>query len=301
MVEVRAYSPCHVTGFFEIHDEAEDPLRRGSKGAGISLEMGVVTSVSLRRSAKSRAHFKINGLTCELPVSANVVKKLLSKSSEIYEVIVEHSVLAPMGAGFGTSGAGALSLALALNEALGAELSREEAAQVAHLAEVECRTGLGTVITELYGGFEVRTEPGAPGVGKLKRLPLSGDYFVVAVSLGPISTKAMLGDRSVRRRINEAGRSAMTAFMRSPSLGSFLGLSRKFSDEIGLESDRIRCILRNTDEQGLRCSMNMFGEAVFTVVNSNEAEKAFAVFEAYANSDRDLVVSPVEYKGARLI
>ena len=71
---------------------------------------------------------------------------------ENFEIIVEHHVEVPLGAGFGTSGAAALSLALALNEALSLGLSKIEAAQLAHVAEVECKTGLGTVIAETFGG-----------------------------------------------------------------------------------------------------------------------------------------------------
>ena len=77
----------------------------------------------------------------------------------------------PSVAGFGSSGGGALSLALALNEAADAGLTRVEAAQIAHVAEIECKTGLGSVFAAERGGFGILTKPGAPGIGEALSYP----------------------------------------------------------------------------------------------------------------------------------
>jgi len=83
-----------------------------------------------------------------------------------FEIIIKHSINVPIGAGFGTSGAAALSLALALNEVFDLGMSKIEAAQLAHIAEVECKTGLGTVAAETFGGLEIRVKPGWNRKGK---------------------------------------------------------------------------------------------------------------------------------------
>jgi len=44
--KIRAYSPSHITGFFEIRDD-RNPLYKGSVGGGIVLEKGCVTEASL--------------------------------------------------------------------------------------------------------------------------------------------------------------------------------------------------------------------------------------------------------------
>jgi mevalonate kinase len=59
---------------------------------------------------------------------------------ENFEVTVDHHLEVPIGAGFGTSGAAALSLALALNNIFGLGMSKAEAAQIAHVAEIKCKT-----------------------------------------------------------------------------------------------------------------------------------------------------------------
>ena len=53
----------------------------------------------------------------------------------------------------GCSAAVALSLSIALNDALECELSKIEVAQIAHNVEIECKTGLGDVLAAYHGGF----------------------------------------------------------------------------------------------------------------------------------------------------
>ncbi len=40
-MKCSVFAPSHITGFFEIVDH-EDPLKRGSRGAGVALDKGVV-------------------------------------------------------------------------------------------------------------------------------------------------------------------------------------------------------------------------------------------------------------------
>ncbi|MFX1562503.1 MAG: GHMP kinase, partial [Promethearchaeota archaeon] len=151
---MQSFSPGHITGFFQICDEPEDLLQKGSRGAGVSVSRGVMTTVKTTRSMKTETQIKINGnLAVSAPVSKRVVDTLLGFTSDKgHRIEIDHEVGLPIGCGFGTSGAAALGLAFALNEALDLGLSQLKAAQIAHIVEVECKTGLGTVIAETVGG-----------------------------------------------------------------------------------------------------------------------------------------------------
>jgi len=150
MKEFAAFSPGHITGLFQICDDAEEPLLKGSRGAGVSITRGVITKVRIERAPETSFEIRINGNGLKsAKVSECVINALLPIAGGNYKILVNHDINVPIGSGFGSSGAGALSLALALNEAFRLGLSRVEAAQVAHIAEVRCKTGLGTVIAVL--------------------------------------------------------------------------------------------------------------------------------------------------------
>ena len=153
----KAFSPGHITGFFEIpHGSYSHFLHKGSKGAGFSIDTGIATTAYVYESAKTDYRISINGIQTEnAEVSSWVVEEYLKLANRPYFVNVDHDVGIPVGFGLGSSGAAALSLSYALNEALDIGLSRTEAAQIAHHAEIACETGLGTVIAEFAGGFEM--------------------------------------------------------------------------------------------------------------------------------------------------
>ena len=312
MREASAFSPGHITGFFQICDELEDPLLKGSRGAGVCLSKGMHSTVRLEPAVKSSLEVKINGCsTTSAVVSEYVAKTMLSRAKGNYEVAVEHWVEVPIGVGMGTSGAGALSLALALNDALDLGMSREEAAQVAHIAEVECKTGLGTIIAETYGGMEIRVKSGAPGVGEIMRVPLRGEYVVVCLPFGQIPTRSILTDELYRKRINELGGLFVEELLSKPEPEEFMRLSRRFAEHVGLITERVRGVLEETDETGLPCSMPMFGEAVFSLLKRGDAEDLMAIFRRHQTpsvsvSEIDEVISSiilaeVDEEGVRLI
>ena len=164
MREASAFAPGHLTGFFQICDEAEDPLLRGSRGAGFSIDMGVHTKVRVEPSKNEIISVVMNGrATGEAVASENVIRRMLDMAEEPQRVEVTHEIETPIGSGFGSSGGGAITIALAMNDALRLGLSYVDASRVAHLAEIECKTGLGTVFAATQGGFGVLHKPGAPG------------------------------------------------------------------------------------------------------------------------------------------
>jgi len=275
---------------------------KGSRGAGVSITRGVTTSVEVEKSAKTSIKVMINGdVTDSALVSEHVVNAFLSRVEESYKVLVEHDVEVPIGCGFGSSGAGALSLALALNMILDLNLSRLEAAQIAHVAEVECRTGLGTVIAETFGGLEIRVKPGGPGVGEIESIAVKQDYVAACLNLGSMSTRSILTDETFRQRINEFGGKLVHELARNPTARNFMEFSREFAEHIGLISERLRAVFEETDGVGLKCSMAMLGETAFSVVRRDRVEEIREIFSRHALSESDVIITEIDSKGARLL
>jgi pantoate kinase len=302
MEEAAAFAPCHITGIFQIFDQSADILGVGSKGAGVSLEIGVNTTVEVAKGSKHRLKVNINHKAANnAHVSEHVANAFLSRLSETsdFEITVEHQTEAPIGAGFGTSGAAALSLALALNEALELGMSKIQCAQIAHIAEIECKTGLGTVIAETFGGFEIRTKPGAPGIGGIKCLPISENAVVACHVFGSLSTRKCLSNPETRLRINRFGGDLADELVKAPSIINFMRLSRQFAEHVGLITEKVRNILNAADEAGVVCSMPMFGECAFTITDEDKLGRILQVFRK-DGSGGHTVVSKVDHEGARL-
>ncbi|MGQ9468457.1 MAG: pantoate kinase [Nitrososphaerales archaeon] len=302
VMEASAFSPSHITGFFEILDERSEPLLKGSKGAGICLSKGVKTYIKIIESLNPKLEVSVNGRALRsTQLTRYVIDAFLPKSDGKYSIFVDHEVQVPIGSGFGSSGACALSLSLALNKALGTGLSKVEAARIAHKAEIECKTGLGTVIAETYGGFEVRVKAGAPGIGEIKQVPIGDDYSVVCLSLGPIPTKAILSDKSLRNRINEAGKGLVDSLMEEPSPENFMILSRGFSDSLNIYTDKMKKVLNEVDDHGFKCSMAMIGETIFSLTKKNEAEELVKIFHKNTRSNNYVISCSIDKEGARLL
>lgn len=277
-------------------------MLKGSRGAGVSLTKGVKTTVHVERAVENSVQVKINGdATGSAEVSKRVANAFLSFSKTSYRVLVEHQIEVPIGCGFGSSGAGALSLALALNEALGLKLSPTEAAQTAHIAEVECKTGLGTVIAETYGGVEIRVKPGAPGVGEIKSIHINDSYVVACLCFGPISTKKVLTDPRLRRTINKFGKTLVGRLIKQPLVSSFMEFSRRFAESTGLISEKVRKVLAEADSHGFTCSMAMLGETAFSLVKRGEVEELLKIFQKHTQNEQGIISSEIDFKGARIL
>lgn len=318
-----AYAPGHVTGFFHISDSASDPLRKGSLGAGFSIAAGVTTRVGIVPSpadgptstaggAAYEQRIVINGsVRPDAVVSETVVRLFFERLAKTVGsarrvpspesmVQVEHRVEVPEASGFGSSGAAALSLALALNALFDTPLSAVACGQLAHLAEVSCGTGLGTVIGEYEGGCEIRVVPGAPGIGRVETFAPGEQQTVLFVVYGPLPTKSLLADEEVRAGINAAGSRYLEQLRDAPTMASFLRLSRRFAEGSGLISDRVRELLEAFDAVSLPASMLMFGEGVFAVAPREQVPHVRALVDKLKQNG-DLLVSTIESRGGRIV
>ena len=200
----------------------------------------------------------------------------------------------PLGSGFGASGAGALGCAYVLNANFDLGQTSNQAAAVAHVAEVICRTGLGDVIAQNLGGLVLRLSAGAPGIAQIDRIPLPPtriDYVV----RGPISTRDILSDQAIMKEINREGMACLKELLKKPTLKNFMSLSSCFTIRIGLASNWVLEAMDSVEAVGGLASMIMLGDAVFALGNSesHEALKEFGdvrttyVSQEGAKLDRD--------------
>jgi len=294
-----AYSPCNITGFFQVHDKASDPLQVGSTGAAIALEKGVRTRVSLKRASPSRVAATFNdGRLPQRSVSVRVAKRLLELDGRHWRVDITHTSPFGSGFGYGTSGAGALSVSLALNETMMLSLSRLEAAQVAHVSEIECRTGLGTVASVFSGGLTLRTVPGAPGVGKVSKMDVPSSLRLITASFGPISTRSVLERVSLKRRVNTCGNGLIRRFDRRAPQTSFMMLSKEFSECVALMSRRLSQLIFGLDSTGFKSSMTMLGESIFCLIPEDVAPTVTTFLQRRGMTPN---VSRIANSGAHLI
>lgn len=293
----KAFSPGHITGFFEVPTNRYSHfLHKGSKGAGFSLDMGIATTAYVYESTKTDYQISINdSRTQSAEVSKWVIEEYLKLADRSYFVSVKHDVGIPVGFGLGSSGAAALSLSYALNEALDIGLSKTQAAQVAHHAEIVCKTGLGTVIAEYAGGFEMRTGAGAPGVGTVSRIDLQG-YKAVVLCLAPISTKSFLTNRM--DEINGLGGVMLKKLSESRNVDDFLRMSREFAETLGLTEGICRAPIEALRAIGLDASVALFGQTVFTLVPQDHAREARDALKGFG---RTLLVCNIDSNGAKVL
>lgn len=267
-----AFAPAHITGFFATLSDP-DPVKAGSVGCGLCLEAGVtarVTTVTTGTSGTpgtpditgSGALIRLNGEQIDLPTVEYVIGSL--QGIRYSRLVVDLAADVPLGYGFGVSGAAALATALAVNADHGQGLTMEQAAVVAHSAEVVNRTGMGDVAGQYTGGLVIRTAAGAPGVGEVKKVPVDA-MEVSWVCLGEISTSSVLDDEKNMERINILGRQALKALLKRPGLEHFMSLSRDFAFETGLVSPGAANAIEAVEAAGGMASMAMLGDTVFAL------------------------------------
>ncbi|MHA1576393.1 MAG: pantoate kinase [Candidatus Thorarchaeota archaeon] len=298
---VRAFVPGHITGIFRIFDEKENPLECGSTGAGFSVEIGTLTTVSLTENDSLEITTLYNDENIDAHVTKTVVRRLIEDYDRKFKVVVTHESSLPSGVGFGASGAGALGTALALGHLLDPSLSRTQAASYAHRAEVENRTGLGDVIAQTYGGLEIRTIPGGPGIGKVVNMHEKESLTVVLAGAPGLNTSDILTDPQKRKRINTVGDEFVEKIINSPNLETFISCSRKFTEAIGLSTTRVSAALNELDGSGFtRSSMVMLGDSVFCFCNENQSQDVVDILTKYWERSQVQITSTSE-TGGRLV
>jgi pantoate kinase len=307
--KAKAFAPAAISSFFQIHDtEKGKPItdleKMGAIGGGFGLEKGVLTTVTVEEASENSIDVFINSkLAIEAKTTRHVVETLLSETTAKYNITIEHQIEVPIGTGFGTSAGGALTAGLALKDALDLTLTYNQIGKIAHVSEIKCQTGLGTVSSLTFsGGCVLVVEPGAPGICQIDRIPLRSDYTVVAGFLkSNVLKKNILSVPEKKQEINRYGEKTLEAILLEPSLENFLESCWDFSLKAGFTTENTRQLVASAKKAGaVGAAQNMIGEAVHAVVHE---ENAISVAEAFKQTlpSQQVIISKIDFQGARLV
>jgi pantoate kinase len=308
MHETSAFSPAGISSFFEIRDRRpdgrpfKDPSYAGARGGGLVISKGVLTRVKLNRASKSRVSVRINKRVAnEAKTTLSAIRELLEISGDQYEVMIEHDVQVPIGAGYGASAAGSLSAALAFSEAADLGLSVNEVGRVVHRAEIANGTGLGTVGPILTGGFVVTRKSGGPGIAVIDRLRVSPRLKVVSACIGPISTKKALRSTALRKKVDALGREAFQSIVNDLRPSNFMSASKRFALGLGLISPQTSWLIEVMENAGaIGATQNMVGQAVHGIVVEEKAARVLAAVKTHFPGIMAFSCS-LDFAGARLL
>ena len=256
------FVPGHVTGFFNIENH-DVSLKNGSCGAGFLLSRGVKTTIS-----------PANRLTIDVNKGdETVIEEVLNILEVESEFKITQDIQLPIGAGFGTSAASALSLTLTINEFLDLGYSMDLCGQIAHMAEINLGGGLGDVIAQTGKGLVLRTKPGAPGIGEIKSF--RQDVFIAYKTFGPIKNEDIISDSHHREVISQSGLKYLELFEKESTLDNFLSFSNKFAHETNLMTEEVENLINyfNSSSDILGSSMAMLGNTVFAFAYDEETFK----------------------------
>jgi pantoate kinase len=286
----RAFAPAHVTGLFAVHDKDPDPLKKGSRGAGWSLDQGATATVA----RGDRLAVRVGGQAEAAPVTRLALERLAP--GEPLDVDVRLDL--PVGQGFGMSAAGTLAACLAAADLLG--LEPEHALEAAHTAEVLSGTGLGDAVGSWFGSGEVRMKPGCPPHGWALRIePPDGTRFLFLVLGRGISTPSIVRDAAWKRKTRELGDPAVDRILaagREKAWPRILLESGSFSDALGLMPAEMRR-LGATLPDGCAWGQSMLGTTLWVTGDEATLDASRRVLSKAGL----LIEAGVDANGARLV
>lgn len=260
---------AHLTGIFEIRDQAPNILKKGSRGAGLSIQRGVTTSILDNEKSKPEIHFNgKNQPLSDLMVSVQVMNLLLPPEEQ-QNFIINHSFDIPIGGGFGASAAGALGAAFCINEFFDLGFNDLTLYQIAHKSEVLTKSGLGDVIGLYQGGLEIRIREGAPGYGETVGMKKDQNWKIATISFGGLSTSRVLSDSTKRVKVNSIGAGLIDQLLLNPTLSNFVKLANKFTLGVQLWSENVKKVILNLPNNIIG-SQIMLGDSILLCYQNDD-------------------------------
>ncbi len=249
----KAFSPGSVTLFFEIMDNA-NKLKAGSRGVGVCVSLGAVTSVEQGEELR----IYVNGIERKDSIQEDVAKLYEFKGT------IKTNLQLPVSQGFGMSAAAALSTSLAIGKIMGGTYLK--AAQIAHVVEVERKSGLGDVASQYEGGFTLRIREGIEPYGSVDRLFYPSIPLTLVVFDEKIETKSILQDEKMRHMIKKEGHRAMDRFLQNPNIENAIKIAREFSIRTSMISEEGKNLLSNCPN----AAIPMIGNSAIVFGNCKE-------------------------------
>jgi len=192
---------------------------------------------------------------------------------------------------------------MALNDALELELSKYEVGKIAHIAEIKCQTGLGSVSGILNGGIVLILIPGVEGLFNIERIPMNPNFSgkVVTALVSPIKTRGVIRSYEKLRKINEYGEISLKLIRENPTVENFFKSCKDFAINSGLMSVLIKKMTDVAVENGaLGATQNMIGDAMHAIVEPDFVTNVVKALGNYVNKEK-IIVSDIDLNGPKLL
>lgn len=254
MNKAKASCPASVSFIFSNRPN-RNLTKMGSVGVGCTIDKEVI--VEAEKSSVNEIIF--NDAAINFPTVGNVVDSLAQTP-----VRVSIKSPLPLGYGFGISSASALACAFALNKLFRLRKNRLELAKTAHIAEIKNYTGLGSVATQITGGFLLKNKPGIPV--DATSFPFVGKKLYVVI-IDRLETPTILQDKSRLGKINFLADNAIDQIkkLKYVTLSKIVDISYKFAKDDGLlVNDKVNSVIGEIHRQGAPATITMLGYVVMT-------------------------------------
>ena len=276
MGEVTIHVGGHVTLLFSIHSEPLLARNQGSKGAGLCLEQGVISTVKiLPQGGDEISVFSVDGKRFEKGEKLYI--DLLKSFREIFSINNPVSIVVnlelPVSQGFGMSAAGLLATSFALGE-LFDRGDEGQLARLAHRIERNESGGLGDILGLWAGGCELRTVPGSPpSPGRAVGFSVNCPAILVWDPEGERHTSSYIDDELWKEKITKAGDAAVSRLKQYEWNSSvwqiLLNEADMFAMDSGLLEESARAnlfstVIENITEE-MSCHLCMLGTSLIIV------------------------------------
>lgn len=290
MTVARAYAPGHVSGLFAVHDDSPDLLRKGSRGAGWSIDKGAWAEVQ----ETDETVFLVNGHPDDAPVTKYALDLLCPGRPLAVDIRLD----LPVGQGFGMSASGTLAACLAAANLHGIE--PEKALEAAHQAEVWSGTGLGDAVASWFGGGELRLKPGCPPHGWAMQIAVpQGTQFLYCVLGDAIPTSQIILDDHWKEETRRHGDDAVDRILeagRERAWETLLVEAVGFGRHLGLMPARMLALSQHFPQE-VKWGQCMLGSTLWITGDAGDLERCAAVLEGHGPTFR----AGIDAHGARIV
>lgn len=281
--KVKSIASAGLSGFFAPHI-VYNLAETGAIGGGLGISNAVEASVAVELAKGNGITIvnKVNGEYLDGCIAKYIAEKILTIAGvESCRIFIDQKISVPIGGGYGTSGGSAVAIAFALAKALDITVDFNEIAEIAHEADIICKCGLGTVvgIIKPCNGIVLVVKPGGPKVAEVRCIPIKPRVVALTAFYRPIPKNTILTNTSDLEKVKNIGIETLKRIEKNPTPENFIENCYWFAVETKLMTHRIRQIIDTLKKVDgfLGGSMNMVGEAFFTLVEEKAVEEVLAI------------------------
>lgn len=255
MRKVIAYCPTSLSFIFRSFF-GSSIRKTGSIGIGCTLDKEVEVTVK----PDNKTNILFNKKPIHFPTAEYALSSVIDKS-----VVINIKSPLPLGFGFGVSSASTLATLFAVNKIFRLNMNKMQLAQIAHEAEIINHTGLGSVATQITGGFLMKNIPGLPP-SDFVRLPFVGKKLY-AILIDRLETPLILNNKAHLEKINKEADWALQMIKTIPniSLEEIIDIAYQFTDKSGLLTHPVvSSLIKKIHIHGGHATMAILGQVVIS-------------------------------------